>query len=238
MEGKNVLITGGSQGLGRALGRSLARRGHRVVLVARGQEALDRVVQEIREEGGVAHGVVADLGDQEAIYPLAGQAAALIGPIEVLVHNASTLGPTPLRLLMDTECEDLLRTLEVNLVGPFRLTKALAGHMALVGRGLVLHVSSDAAIQAYPRWGAYGVSKAALDHLSRTWAAELAEAGVRVLAIDPGEMDTAMHQAAMPEADRTQLPDPIQVAARLVQVIEAPARWPSGGRVVLSEVRS
>lgn len=197
MEGKNVVITGGSQGLGRALGRSLARRGHRVVLVARGQGALDQVVQEIRREGGVAHGVVADLGDQEAIYPLAGQAAALIGPIEVLVHNASTLGPTPLRLLMDTECEDLLRTLEVNVVGPFRLTKALAGHMALVGRGLVLHVSSDAAVQAYPRWGGYGVSKAALDHLSRIWAAELAEAGVRVLAIDPGEMDTAMHQAAL-----------------------------------------
>ena len=238
MEGKNVLITGGGQGLGRALERSLARRGHRVVLVARGQGALDQVVQEIRREGGVAHGVVADLGDQEAIYPLAGQAAALIGPIEVLVGDASTLGPTPLRLLMDTECEDLLRTLEVNVVGPFRLTKALAGHMALVGRGLVLHVSSDAAVQAYPRWGGYGVSKAALDHLSRIWAAELAEAGVRVLAIDPGEMDTAMHQAALPEADRSQLPDPTLVAERLVKLIEAPAQWPSGGRVVLSEVRS
>lgn len=183
-------------------------------------------------------GVTADLGDQQAIYPLAGQAAALIGPIEVLVHNASTLGPTPLRLLMDSECEDLLHTLEVNLVGPFRLTKALVGHMALVGRGLVLHVSSDAAVQAYPRWGGYGVSKAALDHLSRTWAAELAEAGVRVLAVDPGEMNTAMHHAALPEADRSVLLDPAQVAERLVKLIEAPARWPSGGRVVLSEVRS
>lgn len=169
---------------------------------------------------------------------MAGQAAALIGPIEVLVHNASTLGPTPLRLLMDSECEDLLHTLEVNLVGPFRLTKALVGHMALVGRGLVLHVSSDAAVQAYPRWGGYGVSKAALDHLSRTWAAELAEAGVRVLAVDPGEMNTAMHHAALPEVDRSVLLDPAQVAERLVKLIEAPARWPSGGRVVLSEVRS
>ena len=97
----------------------------------------------------------------------------------------------PLRLLLDTECEDLERALAVNLVGPFRLTKALAGPMVLRGRGLVVHVSSDAAVEAYPRWGAYGVSKAALDHLGRIWAAELAGTGVRVLTVDPGEMDTA-----------------------------------------------
>ena len=82
--------------------------------------------------------------------------------------------PTPLRLLLDTECEDLERVLAVNLVGPFRLTKALAGSMVLRGAGLVVHVTSDAATEAYPRWGAYGVSKAALDHLGRVWAAELA----------------------------------------------------------------
>jgi NAD(P)-dependent dehydrogenase (short-subunit alcohol dehydrogenase family) len=91
--------------------------------------------------------------------------------------------------------------------------------MAMRGRGLIVHVSSDAAVAAYPRWGAYGVSKAALDHLSRSWAAELAELGVRVLAVDPGEMDTAMHADAMPDADRAQLARPQAVARRLVALV-------------------
>lgn len=234
---KNVLITGGGRGLGAALGERLAARGHRVVLVARSRVELDGVVARIRAAGGVAHGVVADLSKKEEIYPLAGQAAALVGAIEVVVHNASALGPTPLRPLLDTECEDFGQVLETNLLGPFRLTKALAGHMALVGRGLILHVSSDAAVQAYPGWGAYGVSKAALDHLSRSWAVELKDTGVRVLAFDPGEMDTRMHQEAMPEAYRSQLATPTDVARALVPVIEAPERYASGRRLGLEEVR-
>ena len=110
----------------------------------------------------------------------------------------STLGPTPLRLLLDTECEDLAGVLETNLVGPFRLTKVLAGAMAIRGAGTIVHISSDAAVEPYPRWGAYGISKAAQDHLSRILAAELDGTGVRILAVDPGEVDTVMHAAAMP----------------------------------------
>ena len=109
--------------------------------------------------------------------------------------------------------------LEVNLVGPFRLTKAIAGGMALRGRGLVVNVTSDASISAYASWGAYSVSKAALDHLARVWAAELAESGVRFLTVDPGEMDTAMHAEAMPEADRATLADPAAVADRIVDIV-------------------
>src|SRR5439155_17254231 len=134
-----------------------------------------------------------------------GTAAALVGEVDVVVHDASTLGAVPLRLLADTACEDLEQVLAVNLVGPFRLTKALVGPMILRGGGLVVHVSSDAAVNAYPHWGAYGASKAALDHMGRTWAAELGGTGVRFLAIDPGEMDTDMHAAAIPEADRALL---------------------------------
>src|SRR6185369_17167166 len=117
-------------------------------------------------------------------------------------NNASTLGPVPLRLLLDTDCEDLEQALAVNLVGPFRLTKVVLGQMVLRGRGLVVNVTSDAALEAYPRWGAYGASKAALEQLGRVWAAELQETGVRVLAVDPGEMDTRMHADAIPDADR------------------------------------
>jgi len=216
VKGKGALVTGASKGLGAALAMELARAGARVALVARGPEDLSRP---------------ADVADKRAAHAIAGAAAALVGPIELLVHNASELGPVPLRLLLDTDCEDLEQVLEVNLVGPFRLTKIVAGAMALRGAGLVVHVSSDAAVAAYPRWGAYGVSKAAQDHLSRVFAAELSGAGVRFLSVDPGEMDTGMHAAAMPDADRAALQRPAAVAARIARMIRESDRLESGARL-------
>jgi len=220
MKDINVLITGGSKGLGLALGKELASRGARVVLVARGKDALDDAVSAIRATGGVAHGIAADVGEKEAIHRISGQAVALIGPIDVVIHDASTLGPTPLRPLLDTACEDLERVLAVNVVGPFRLTKVLAGPMVLRGRGTIVFISSDAAVSAYPTWGAYGASKAGADHLARILGAELQATGVRVLVIDPGEMDTEMHAAAMPDADRASLADPRAVARSIGARIE------------------
>ena len=233
LQGKGVLITGASQGLGAALAESLARAGARVALVARGSEALEKTAARIRAAGGEAHALPADVADKRAVHGIAGAAAALVGPIELLVHNASTLGPVPLPLLLDTECEDLEAVLQTNLVGPFRLTKIVAGAMALRGSGLIVHVSSDAAVAAYPRWGAYGVSKAALDHLNRIWAVELQQAGVRFLSVDPGEMDTAMHAQAMPEADRSQLAQPGAVAVRIARMIAGSDRIESGSRLVV-----
>ena len=219
IHGRGVLITGASRGLGAALARELARQGARLALVARGEEALDEVAGAIRAAGGEAHAIAADVGAKDQVYPIAGAAASLVGEVEVLVHNASDLGPVPLALLSDTACEELERVLAVNVVGPFRLTKALAGPMLLRQRGLVVHVSSDAATGAYPRWGAYGASKAALDQLARVWAAELDGTGVRFFGVDPGEMDTAMHAAAMPDADRRSLARPEEVARRLARMI-------------------
>jgi NAD(P)-dependent dehydrogenase (short-subunit alcohol dehydrogenase family) len=140
----------------------------------------------------------------------------------------------PLRPLLETDCEDLDAVLGVNLVGPFRLTKLVAGAMALRGRGLVVHVSSDAAVAAYPGWGAYGVSKAAQDHLGRVLAAELAGTGVRVVSVDPGEMDTRMHADAMPDADRATLAAPADVARKLAALVARPELATSGGRVELA----
>lgn len=228
---KNVLITGASRGLGRALLETLARANARVVGVARGGDALRTAVERVRAEGGVAHAVIADVGEKDAVARIAGQAAALVGPIDVLIHNASTLGPTPLRLLLDTECEDLAAVLETNLVGPFRLTKLIAGPMVLRGGGVIVHVSSDAAVAAYPRWGAYSAAKAAQDSLSRILAAELDGTGVRVLAVDPGEMDTAMHADAVPDADPASLARPADVARVIAAMIGDPARAPSGARL-------
>lgn len=231
IHGQGALVTGASRGLGRALAEALAVRGARVALVAREAALLGDVVATIRGKGGSAHAIAGDISDKQAIHRIAGQATGLIGDISIAIHNASTLGPTPLRLLLDTECEDLEAVVRTNLVGPFRLTKIIAGAMAVRGAGTIVHVSSDAAVEAYPRWGAYGISKAAQDHLSRILAAELSGTGVRVFAVDPGEMDTAMHAAAIPDADRATLARPADVAARIVEMIEQPERAPSGARL-------
>jgi NAD(P)-dependent dehydrogenase (short-subunit alcohol dehydrogenase family) len=231
IQGQAALVTGASRGLGRALAEALAARGARVALVAREAGPLGDVVAGIRARGGTAHAIAGDIADKHAIHRIAGQAAGLVGDVSLAIHNASTLGPVPLRLLLDTECEDLEAVLATNLVGPFRLTKVLAGAMALRGAGTIVHVSSDAAVEPYPRWGAYGVSKAAQDHLSRILAAELDGTGVRVLAVDPGEMDTRMHADAVPDADPASLQRPVDVAAKLVAVIESNVA--SGSRIAL-----
>lgn len=232
-KGLGALVTGGSRGLGAALGRSLAEAGARVALVARHAEPLREVVAAIRSDGGDAHAIVADVADKEALHAIVGQASALVGPIDLLVNNASTLGPVPLRLWLDTDCEDLERALAVNLVGPFRLTKAVAGSMVLRGRGLIVDITSDAAVEPYERWGAYGASKAALEQMGRIWAAELAGTGVRLLTVDPGEMNTRMHAEAMPEADPASLADPARIASRIIALLREDDGVASGSRLSL-----
>jgi len=156
---------------------------------------------------------------------MAMQITGELGGLDVLVNNASDLGPTPLAMLSDTECEDLERAFATNVLGPFRLTKALMGALAASareGRGaVVLNISSDAAVNAYPGWGAYGSSKAALHHLSRIWNEEHANDGVHFLSLDPGDMDTPMHAAAIPDADPATLKRPEQSAHELAEAIAA-----------------
>jgi NAD(P)-dependent dehydrogenase (short-subunit alcohol dehydrogenase family) len=231
LPGLRVAITGGTSGLGLALVRELHGRGARVAFVARTR---DRVEQVARDLAGV-HGVVGDVSLKEDIHPVAVQVVGALGGLDVLVNNASDLGPTPLALLGDTDCEDLERALATNVLGPFRLTKAVLGALAASareGRGaVVLNVSSDAAVNAYPGWGAYGASKAALRHLSAIWDAELTADGVRFLAIDPGDMDTPLHAAAVPDADRDALKRPEDSARELAGAIAAalPRRVATGG---------
>jgi NAD(P)-dependent dehydrogenase (short-subunit alcohol dehydrogenase family) len=233
-----ALITGASRGLGRALAHRLALdHGLRVALVGRDEQALAAAVESIREAGGEAVGIVADVADKRAIHRIAGQASAALGDIDVLVNNASSLGPTPLRPLLDSECEDFGAVLETNLLGPFRLSKALLGAMVLRGRGVVVNISSDAALEAYPDWGLYGVSKAALDQLTRIWAAELDGTGVRMLAVDPGEMNTRMHAEALPDADPSTLADPNEVGRRIAaMIVAAPTTAATEVRLLAGEV--
>ena len=238
LKDQRALITGGSRGLGFALARELVSRGVRVALLARNETQLHQAVDRLRRHGQ-AHGIVGDVGDPHQIPAIAGPAGALLGRIDLLIHNASTLGPTPLRGLLDTDCEDFEQVLQTNLLGPFRLTKALAGPMLVRGHGTVLHISSDAAVDHYPNWGAYGASKAALDHLNGTFAAEVADLGgqgLRFLAIDPGEMDTAMHAAALPDADRQELAQPRAVARRIVERLARPEATPNGTRLTAAQL--
>jgi NAD(P)-dependent dehydrogenase (short-subunit alcohol dehydrogenase family) len=221
LEGIRVAITGGTSGLGLALVREFLARGARVAFVAR---TAQRVAAVARAHPGV-HGIVGDVARKDDIYPLALQIAGTLGGLDVLVNNASSLGPVPLVPLADTECEDLELALTTNVLGPFRLTKALLGSLgasARDGRGaVVLNVSSDAAINPYPTWGAYGASKAALHHLTRIWDEELAADGIRFLSIDPGDMDTPLHELAVPGADPATLKRPETAARELADAVAA-----------------
>jgi NAD(P)-dependent dehydrogenase (short-subunit alcohol dehydrogenase family) len=215
-----IAVTGGTSGLGLALVREFRRRGARVAFVAR----TARKVAEVAERHD-AHGIVGDVARKEDIHPIALQVNAALGGLDVLVNNASSLGPTPLAPLADTECEHFAAALETNVLGPFRLTKALLGALsasAREGRGaVVLNVSSDAAIHPYAQWGAYGASKAALRHMSAIWGEELAPEGVRFLSLDPGDMDTPLHALALPDADPASLKRPETAAREIADALEA-----------------
>ena len=230
IDGLRIAITGGTSGLGLALIQEWVRRGAHVAFVARNRENVECVA---REHTG-AHGIVGDISLKDDIYAIALQIVGELGGLDILINNASDLGPVPLAMLSDTECEDVERAFATNVLGPFRLTKALMGALAASareGRGaVVLNISSDAAINAYPGWGAYGASKAALHHLSRIWGEEHAADGVRFLSLDPGDMDTPMHAAAIPNADPATLKRPETSARELTDAIVAalPGRDQSG----------
>jgi NAD(P)-dependent dehydrogenase (short-subunit alcohol dehydrogenase family) len=215
LKGLRVAVTGGTSGLGLALVHNLTARGARVAFVGRRSEPVERVAREIG-----ACGIVGDLGRKEDIHPTAIEIAWSLGGLDALVNNASSLGPARLKLLADTECEELQEALAVNLLGPFRLTKALFGALtasAREGRGaVVINISSDAAVNAYPNWGAYGASKAALRHMTAIWAEEASDEGVRFLSIDPGDMDTPLHALAVPDANPAALKRPQDAAREIV----------------------
>ncbi len=162
----------------------------------------------MKELGTNVLSVVADISVRNDLERLVAQALGRFQRVDVLVNNASALGPTPMPYLLDYPLEAFQTVIQTNLVGPFQLTRSLVGQMLSRHSGSIINVSSDAGVVGYPSWGAYGVSKAALDHLTRTWAAELTGSGVRINSVDPGDMNTAMKRASEPDGDASQWASP------------------------------
>ena len=212
-----AVITGASRGLGAALAHALDRRGWDLVVDARDADALTAAVG-----SSSAHAVPGDVADPAHRRALADTARAL-GGADLLVNNASTLGASPMPALADLTSEVLDDTLLTNVVAPHDLTRVLL-HQLLAQRGTVLNITSDAAEEAYEGWGAYGASKAALDHLTRILAAE--QPDLRVYAVDPGDMRTAMHQDAFPGEDISDRPEPATVVPHLLALLDG--TLPSG----------
>ena len=222
---RTALITGASRGLGRALASSLAADGWRLVLDARTAADLDATAAGLAPADVVA--ITGDVTDPDHRRELA---AAAGDRLDLLVLNASTLGPSPLPPLATYDPAALRAVLETNTVAPLALTQLVLPALR-AARGRVLAVSSDAAVGAYEGWGGYGASKAALDQLAHVLGAE--EPDLRVHAVDPGDMRTAMHQDAFPGEDISDRPEPEAVVPALRRLIEADL--PSG-RYVAAEL--
>ena len=216
---KHALITGASQGLGRATAALLAKRGYALTLNARREEPLTAVARELSRFTVVERvaGDVSEIAEQ-----LAERALHRFGPVDLLINNASELGPSPMPRLEDYPWDSLLHVFRVNVVAPIHLTQLLLPSMKQRGRGAIVNITSDAGVNAYPGWGGYGASKAALEHASRTLAAELEGSGIRVFVVDPGDMNTEMHRLAEPGVDLSHLPSPESVAPAIVALLDSP----------------
>ncbi len=217
LKGKIVLVTGASRGLGLALAGELASHGASLVIAARSADAIERARGALAARAPVV-AVAADVAEDAEAIVAAG--ISRFGRIDVLINNASELGPSPMPPLSELRWQDLERILRVNVLAPLHLAQLVLPSMRANG-GTIVNISSDAGVNAYPGWGGYGASKAALEHLSRTLAAELGDTPpIRILTIDPGDMNTQMHRDAEPGVDLSHLPDPAQVAPAIVRLVQ------------------
>ncbi len=207
---KRVLITGGTAGLGKSLAVYLSDLGVQVAVIGRNLKRLET----LNDEKNNIITIQGDISKKDEIHRIFGEVEGKFdGPIDILINNASSLGIVPLQDLLDTPCENFSEVLEINVLGPFRLSKLVIPSMLLNESGLILNISSDASVNAYPTWGIYSVSKAALDHLTAIWAKELPK--ISFLSIDPGDMYTSMQLEANPSVDEYSLYAPDDVARDL-----------------------
>ena len=216
--GHVAIVTGGSRGLGKALARELLTRGVRTIIDGRDGEALEAAALELRHFGDLI-AIQGDVADKDHAHALV-EGASEFGRLDLLVNNASTLGETPLPRIAELSRETFDRLFDVNVFAPIHLTQhALRLMRRNHGVATIVNVTSDAGVEAYPTWGGYGATKAALEHFSRVLAAELDGDSIRILVADPGDMNTQMHRDAVPDADPGELRDPAESAGALLRAI-------------------
>ncbi|WHY86498.1 SDR family oxidoreductase [Neobacillus novalis] len=201
MKDKVVMITGASKGLGRALTLAFAKEGAKLAICARTTEDLLRIKDAAMDLGAEVLAVTADISKSRDVERFVAMAEEEYGHIDVLINNASILGPSPMPLLLDYPEEDFAEVLRVNAVSPFLVTRRVIPGMLGRNLGSIINLTSEAGQTGFAGWGAYGISKFAVEGLTQTWADELSETNVRVNMVDPGEMDTNMHQLAVPDCD-------------------------------------
>ncbi len=196
------MITGASRGLGKALALAFAKQGARLAICARNEEAL-LVVKKEAEAAGATEvlAIRADISIARDVERFVALTEERFGHIDVLINNASILGPSPMPMLLDYPEEDFAEVIRVNTMSTFLVTRRVLPVMLQRDSGSIINVTSEAGNTGYAGWGAYGISKFAVEGLTETWADELGETGVRVNMVDPGEMDTDMHQLAVPDCD-------------------------------------
>ena len=226
-EVRTVLITGASTGLGRALARTLAAQGWHPIITARGRVRLHQVRDEF--PAGKVTAVPGDVSDPEHRERL-GEVIRQRGRLDLVVNNASRLGPSPMPRLAELPLDELIDIYATNVVAPLGVLQIALPFLQAAG-GLAVNISSDAGVEPYEGWGGYGSSKAALDHLTAIFAAE--NPNVPIYSFDPGDMRTEMHQAAFPGEDITDRPEPETVVPALLRLIDL---RPPSGRYVGSEL--
>lgn len=205
-----VMITGASKGLGRALTLAFAKEGVRLAICARGEIMLRKIEKELLALGAEVIAVQADVSDIRDVNRFVSIVEEGFGRVDVLINNASIFGLGP-ALLSDYPEHDFAEVLRVNAVNPFLVTKRVLPGMLNRNKGKIFNLTSEAGKTGFAEWGAYGISKFAVEGLTQTWADELQDTGVTVSMVDPGEMDTEMHKVAVPECDY-ELEDPTEVA--------------------------
>jgi NAD(P)-dependent dehydrogenase (short-subunit alcohol dehydrogenase family) len=230
LDGKVVLITGSTKGLGLALAQAFIGQGASVVLNGRGAAALASAQAELASAGDRVLPVRADATQPGEIARLVQAALARFGRIDVLINNAGILGPSPRPDMAGFDAADLAETFRANTIGPVLVTQAVLPHMRAQGGGSIIMVTSDAGQVGYPGWGGYGASKAALELLTQSWAAELEGTGVRINAVNPGDLNTEMQQLANPGEDVSDRLDPATMTEVFLWLASDAAREVSGQR--------
>ncbi|WP_079509150.1 SDR family NAD(P)-dependent oxidoreductase [Mesobacillus jeotgali] len=210
VKNKVVMITGVTQGLGKALTLKFAKEGAKLAICARRTIELNKVREEALSYGVEVLAVTADVSIPREVERFVALALETFGRVDVLINNASILGPSPMPLLLDYPEEDFTEVVKVNSVSAFLVTRRVLPAMLVQNEGAIINVTSEAGHVGYAGWGAYGISKFAVEGLTQTWADELKSTNIRINMVDPGEMDTEMHALAVPDCNY-KLADPNEV---------------------------